>query len=304
MYKKATPLFLITQSPLHVGSGTELGFVDLPIQREKHTEFPKIESSGIKGCLREAFESRGETKDAVPILFGPEEGDKHAGCLGFTDGRLLLFPVKSVKKVAWITCPMVLNRFSQDLQICGKDLIPDNLQENVIPAGSQLIVKDNRVVLEELTFEVKEDKKNSGKCSHLANWLAEKVLPEDGIYDFLTEKIKKDIVVLSNDDFSYFVNNSTEIYTRTKINPETGTVQSGSLFTEEYLPSESIIYSIAMTTPVFKTNKDESNIFEEPGSPSEEKAMEFFLKGLPPVIQLGGNSTLGKGIVRIRAWRE
>ena len=29
--------------------------MDLPIQRERHTGFPKIEGSGIKGCVREAF---------------------------------------------------------------------------------------------------------------------------------------------------------------------------------------------------------------------------------------------------------
>jgi CRISPR-associated protein Cmr4 len=28
--------------------------------------------------------------------------------------------------------------------------------------------------------------------------------------------------------------------------------------------------------------------------------MEYFVEGLPPVIQLGGNSTIGKGIVRTR----
>ena len=57
MYKNAKPLFLICETPLHVGSGSDLGIVDLPIQRERHTNFPKIEASSLKGALREAFEN-------------------------------------------------------------------------------------------------------------------------------------------------------------------------------------------------------------------------------------------------------
>jgi|GEM_PF-6268950 len=56
MYKLAKPLFVHCQSPTHVGSGSDLGLVDLPIQRESHTGFPKIEASSLKGAIRENFE--------------------------------------------------------------------------------------------------------------------------------------------------------------------------------------------------------------------------------------------------------
>lgn len=58
MFKEAKPLFLICETPLHAGSGDELGVIDLPIQREKHTNFPKVEASSLKGALRESFESK------------------------------------------------------------------------------------------------------------------------------------------------------------------------------------------------------------------------------------------------------
>ncbi|HRI29847.1 MAG TPA: hypothetical protein PK715_17435, partial [Chitinophagales bacterium] len=32
---------LICETPLHAGTGDDLGFVNLPIQRERHTDFPK-----------------------------------------------------------------------------------------------------------------------------------------------------------------------------------------------------------------------------------------------------------------------
>jgi len=60
MFQISKPLFLICETPLHAGSGDSLGIVDLPIQREKHTSFPKIEASSLKGALREAFEEESE----------------------------------------------------------------------------------------------------------------------------------------------------------------------------------------------------------------------------------------------------
>ncbi len=105
MYQHADPLYLICETPLHAGSGSDLGIVDMPIQRERHTGFPKVESSGLKGCLREAFE-RGadepalikihaafgydadgvteETKKAIEAAFTDKETKEtqFAGCLG------------------------------------------------------------------------------------------------------------------------------------------------------------------------------------------------------------------------------
>ncbi len=82
MFKAARPLTIVVETPLHAGSGSELGVVDLPIQRERHTNHPKIEASTLKGCLREAF--RGQQAQHFPDLnnqykrlyiypvFGPE----------------------------------------------------------------------------------------------------------------------------------------------------------------------------------------------------------------------------------------
>lgn len=46
-------LFLHAQTSLHPGSGTALGVVDLPIQRERHTQWPLIPGSALKGILRD-----------------------------------------------------------------------------------------------------------------------------------------------------------------------------------------------------------------------------------------------------------
>jgi CRISPR-associated protein Cmr4 len=57
MFDRAAMLFLYTETPLHAGSGTSLGIVDLPIQRERTTGYPMIQASGLKGCLRDAVDS-------------------------------------------------------------------------------------------------------------------------------------------------------------------------------------------------------------------------------------------------------
>lgn len=351
MYKKASLLFLICESPLHAGSGSDLGVIDLPIQRERHTSFPKIESSSLKGSIREAFEgklSNEEDRKKIHLAFGYDdktpEGNgvkKHfgddkqfQGALGFTDARLLLFPVKSMKGVfAWITCKKVLEQFKRDFELTKTKLLDDVLreipkentdhnscvlqgipEENTVSRECGLIVSGSSIVLEEYTFRVTEDE----KTFQLADWLAKELFEENSYWQ---NHLKKNLVVLSNDDFTDFVNLSTEVVTRTKIDNETGTVQDGALFTEEYLPAESILYSLALFSPLFhnvktiepfmkyiedikKQNPDcnDSDIDERVSrdEDKEVKAIWEFFKNIPSVLQIGGNATIGKGLVRTK----
>ncbi len=301
MYDKANPLFLLCESPLHAGSGSGLGIVDLPIQREKHTGFPKIEGSSLKGSLREFFETKyghnGDDNEANTLaLFGSdsdaEEGKSQAGAMGVSDARLLLFPVKSMKGVfAWITCPRVLHRFKEDYELSGEELGLEIPPPGSVAPGSNLLLAGQRVVLEEYAFkEVQE----SEAVSALGEWLAGRLY--DG-QDYWSEKLKQDIFVLGDEDFQDFANLSTEVITRTKISSETGTVEPGALFTEEYLPSDALLYSVIFTRGEFQ-NKDK----DKEAVKAEEQLRTFFADTLneSPILQLGGNYTLGKGVLRTK----
>jgi CRISPR-associated protein Cmr4 len=320
MFKKSKLFFIIAETPLHPGSGGEIsGLVDLPIQRERHTNFPKIEASGLKGCIREAFENSNKQislnsqqtnindKKIISLVFGPEDAEEaHAGALAFTDARILLFPVKSLKGVfAWITCPMVLERFKEDLKLTGEKfnyLLPEQIKEGNcwISDGSTIFI-DDQIVLEEYTF--KAEKKNEVK--EIAKFFAQKIFPqqENDTYKFWREKLEKDLVILSDDDFEQFVTSSTEVITRTRINNVTGTVDTkrGGLWTEEYLPQDTILYSIAMASPV-RVEKDEAKGIFKADNPDKEaeRVLQFFELGIPDVIQIGGNQTIGKGFLRIQ----
>jgi len=332
MFRKIKPFFVITETSLHPGSGSELGIVDLPIQRERHTGYPKIEGSGLKGSLREAIENsdkeieinsqkirpKGKIKykegnvekeisyNYISLVFGPEPGDKYAGSIAFTDGRTLLFPVKSLKGIfGWITCPAVLERFKQDLIITDQaNRLPVNDfsgMVNTYPENSNLVIS-LKVVFEEYAFEVKPDE----KTTKIAKWFAEKIFSEKqdkDTYKYWREKLGKDLVVLSNNDFKEFTTSSTEVIARTVIDNKTGTAEN--LWYEEYLPPDTILYSLAMASPVRVEEDDKKGVLRAITPDKEaEKVMEFFTKGCPEILQIGGNQTIGKGIVRIQILNE
>lgn len=312
MYKIAKPFFMICQTPMHAGSGNDLGIVDLPIQREKETGFPKIEASGLKGSFRENFEEIfGQDDENLNFAFGPiNNNDSYASALGFTDARILLFPVKSMKGVyVYITCEKVLHRFLLDLnyvEIDDKFTIP---QKNTVPTSSNLIIEgkdgSENVSLEEYTFKINED----DKCKKLGEWLSKNIVPEGGLFNYMREKVKRDIIVVDDNDFSDFVNLSTEVITRTKIDSKTGTVEDGALFTEEFLPAETVMYSLALASPIFTDENKKPNIFKaeeskDKGKKEAQKVMDYFIKNLKEVIQIGGDATLGKGITRIKFFEQ
>jgi CRISPR-associated protein Cmr4 len=287
-----------------VGTGSDLGIIDLPIQRERHTGYPKIESSSLKGSLREAFERKpGISQEQVHRTFGfdsdsanglasagqffaDKKNQQFSGCIAVTDARLLLFPVKSQKGVfAWITCPRVVSRFVEEMREYCKinDEMLNPLHSGLTGENSNVLDGD-KVGLEEYIFERFTE---SEEVSNMGGFLASYLFPDPSNY--WADKLTKDIVVVSDDDFADFVQHSTEVITRNKIDNETGTVSDTALFTEEYLPSESLLYSLAMFAPEF-SNKQ--------GKMTEADVQKFFNLNLPPVFQIGGNASLGKGIVR------
>lgn len=325
MYKTAKPMFLIAETPIHAGSGSDLGYIDNPIQREKHTGYPKIESSSLKGAIRQAFESKIPKLDFMkPIVFDSdamkihrvfgldddgystkaENGQKSekdklhdafgeqkdfAGAIGFTDARILLFPVKSLKGTfAYVTCPRVLAKFKKEMEeICKveTDFEVPMITDAQVTIGCNLMLtaNSNQIQLDEYIYTV--EKKNDVKddINKIVKFIAENVFPNS----LTVADITQNLVIVSNDDFADFVKFGTEVSTRIKIDNETGTVKDGALFTVEYLPTETVMYSLVMFSPEFR--KAGMNVGE----------VESFFIYKPTYFQLGGDATLGKGIFNL-----
>jgi CRISPR-associated protein Cmr4 len=163
-------LYLFTRTPLHVGAGSSVGAIDQPIQRERHTGFPIIPASSIKGTLADTWSgglleetnAEGKTKKVrvrkdgtssdAAWLFG-SDSDLHAaaGAVQFTEASLLAFPIRSAKgSFAWITSPLILNRYRRALQ--ANDLSVADApgdEEAIFTKGGVLDVRDGQLVLEE-----------------------------------------------------------------------------------------------------------------------------------------------------------
>ncbi len=334
MYKKAMAMFMLCETSVHAGSGSELGIVDLPIQRERHTDYPVFHSSSIKGALRfnvdravsfwESFKKQWESSNSRGILlsdvssgerfrkifdavFGEKEvsSDKEsfASAIAITDGRILLFPVKSLRGTfAYITCPFVLNRLNRDLSKSGIRIesIPHNLEviegEALVTTQSDVTV-NNSVTLEEFTFAAK----GKEEITRLAETLAEIVLTDEEEYQYLKEKIQKSLVVLSDDDFREFVSQSTEVVARITIEYSKGIAKDGSLRYEENLPAESILYALIFAQDLNEGGKKKAGI--ENGEVSAKEVLSFVKMVIPDRIQLGGNETIGRGVLAINFYQ-
>jgi len=289
-------LFLHAHTPLHPGSGTALGFVDLPVQRERHTYWPVIPGSALKGILRDACRekeranydgSRRRANDEDPTLtavFGPgkiEDSDSHAGALAVTDARLLAFPVRSPKGVfAWVTCPAVLERLARDARLAGQSIpgLPLSLgkMEAACHEKSPLLFDDGSLVLEEFEFRRKSS------AGELASWIAANAVRDEAT----SKRIGTHLAVIPDDNFTHFARYATEITARIGLNYETKTVNKGALFYEEFLPSETIFYALVLAS--------ESRKRERGMKPTE--VVTYLQKNLPPFLQVGADETIGKGI--------
>ncbi len=306
MYKQKGYLTFYALTPIHMGSGQSVSFVDNVVQRERHTSYPTLWSSGIKGVLREYAYRVWQDKGKVNVIFGPEDGsDQYASCISITDAKVLLFPVRSVKGTfTWITCPFVLKRLKEDLKSIGKtDWPKKNNSEIEIPSlpikqtdkeiqvlikkDSELKIENEQVAFEEFVFNLKEDE----DVEKIAEYIYDNLLPQT---EFDKDFFENHFAIVSNDVFKDFVNYAVEIRTRIRIDQTTGTVKERALFSEELIPSESVFYSLVFISEPY----NKSSNLNSADDVSRELS-NLFLNG-HQILQLGADETLGKGFVKAK----
>ncbi len=302
-------LLLQAITSLHPGTGQSTGVVDLPIQREAHTRFPVYSASGLKGALRDEAEGKwGEASGLTKALFGSgadEQGQATtAGALAVTDARILAFPVRSLKRIFfWVTCPMVLERLRRDLELLDSGAAFGTVGEG--PGEGSAWVHpdagiDGELVLEEiaLTASPNDDLKA----------VAERIAALAGAADGFDPKR---FALVTNDDFGYFVQYATQVSARIRLNErKTTTGDGGNLWYEETLPSDTLLYALALchrSRTAASGDGDGGQQAESPAQSGEtavgsaawvadrldELAQDRFL-------QIGGNETVGQGWCRLR----
>jgi len=297
MFEKALIMYIYAVTPLHPGSGTAIsGTVDLPIQRERHTEFPLIQGSSLKGVLRNSANDVGIT-GKVKIKEGDKEVEKEwayvifgepdrVGGISVTDARILTFPVRTLKSVfGWITCPLVLDRYKRDLGLVRVTVnweIPKPINDEEAKVCKDSNVVDKHLYIEDLQLKCAEDENVNKIAKELSN-----ALPNNIAYKGIKEKLEKDLIIVSDDVFRDLVSLNTEVVTRIKIKPDTGTVETGGLWSEEYLPTDTVMYSLILI-PSKLNNLNPEDIMKQLTNYDER------------ILQIGGDETIGKGFALIK----
>lgn len=273
-----TSYFLHCKTSVHAGDGTSTGTIDNPIQREKTTGFPVFRDSTLRGAIRESFES-GEylrkSENFIPAFGHKNKGDQ-ASAIDIYPAKLLFFPVRSLEGVfAYVTCPLVLKRYLEDISEFHKKDFHFNvptLEKGKALFADKLAI-NNKLGLEEFLFEKAEE----------SNFEISK-LQIDSV-----NRLSTHWAIIDDTSFSYFTRLFTEKVTRNKINIKTGVADDTGLFNVENLPEESIL----CTTIGF------SNEFSKETDRKEAKEIQsYFKENLPKLIQLGGNKSIGKGLVQ------
>lgn len=279
-------LYLFTRTPLHVGAGSSIGAIDQPVQRERHTQFPIIPGSSIKGVLADLFnawedgkllkdEARNATKrtEDGATLFGlgasqDKNDNGQAGRLHFNQASLLAFPIRSAKGCfAWLTSPMILNRWAR---ANGKKISLPSIKENKAYFNAGTLGKTiagqstPSALFEDYLFHHAGD-------FELAKSLA-LGSSEDSLWQDLAEK---HLVLISDENLSHFVQTACEVAQHVVIDDETGTAKEGLLFNQENVPAETLFFA--------------------PISETKSGCLEILSKRLPNPIQLGGDATTGLG---------
>lgn len=292
-------LCLFTRTPLHVGAGASVGAIDQPVQRERHTGFPIIPASSLKGSFADQWNDgllKEQTKDGsvkkvrvnangevaeAAWLFG-SDSDKKAfgGSLILSEARVIAFPIRSAKgSYAWITCPLMLQRAIRDGVIPAHNLPTEPADDQAIFKPDSPLSLGDQIVLEEYSF-----KRAGAYPTETAAAIAG--LVEDELFKSVAERL----VILSNGMMSHFATTACEVAQHVRISDETGTAEGTGLFNQENVPADTLFYSLIHAT---KSRVTDGSFAEKSAADALEVFSDKISRG--KTFQFGGDASTGLG---------
>ncbi|MFD1425206.1 type III-B CRISPR module RAMP protein Cmr4 [Laceyella tengchongensis] len=262
---------LLAETMIHSGQGKQQGILDLPVSREKWTDYPFIAGSALKGAFRE--KAAAAKFPQLDDIFGSK---KCAAEIGFSDARLLLLPVRSLHRhYFWVTCPYLLERYLRDLELAGRmsKEINWSVNDNQVWVGQHCRVKE-MIYLEEFSYYVHNDA--------VVDQIIELITPLIH-HESVKRRLREQVVVISDDEFHYFAQYSLPIQYKNRLS---GKKTSESVWQEENLPPDTIMYALLIP------RVQESNAINAFG--------DFMRK--EPYLQIGGKESTGLGWFVTRLW--
>jgi CRISPR-associated protein Cmr4 len=296
MAEQAKMYWIHALTPVHVGSGEGAGFIDLPVLREKHTRWPYIPGSSVKGVLADSYRASVEARKTDPLLkaaFGLADDEDsttaNAGSLVFSDARLVCLPVRSLYGTfAWATTALALRRLRRDLTEAGVGASlaevdgPDKDDAILVPAGvSSLLVSAGKVYFNDLDFSAREDAEAASWSGELAKWL----FPDEEVWrtDFQNR-----FAIVSDTVFNHLSETATEVCPRIRISAEKKIVEGGALWYEESLPAETVTAGLVWCDRIYASAN---------GSLTPKALLDKYCSTAKR-LQIGGKASVGRGRVR------
>ena len=265
---------------LHVGSGeTNFGVIDNLIERDATTGFPCINSSGIKGAMKQMLHDEGVTSPDLKNIFGSDTDRNHGdtgsskkyqqGESNFLSAQILAIPVRSAKTpFVLATCPQIIRHFLT----FWKDLTnEDHVEKDSLQKFADLKPAIGKA------FCLKKEITDSNLGGMGINMVS---IPE-------TFKISDNIIsVFGNTEHPVYIisdENMIELCNDMNLPVIARNVledgESKNLWYEQVLPRESLLYFAVIW------GKDQQTIAEK--------------QILKKPLQLGGNASVGYGFTRL-----
>ena len=279
-------LWLETLSSTHVGTGRGLGYIDLPLHREKVTGWPMIPGSSIKGVVADSYQAgqkkrQGDReKERAFGIASDEAGQSRAGSLLFTDARLVCLPVRSFTgTLAWCTTLPILQQIARE---CHGPALPRDFGKKAAGVVDDSVLftqvgqRKKVVVLEEYDL----DAMHTREVLVWADWIAGRLFPNQPEWQ---ATFQKRFAILPEDLFNHLTETGTEVVTRVRIDEETGIVADGQLWTEESLPIGTILLGMIACDP-------------REGAQAQA-LLETYASG-EKNLQFGGKASVGRGRIR------
>jgi len=262
---------------LHVGSGdVDFGIIDGQVEKDPINAKPVIFSSGVKGALREYAKDYLEN-GKIENIFGVERSDNDkkqgkAGNVRFLTAYLVAIPVRAsmgVQSYYMVTTKNILLQFFQ-------------MQRDIENKESRCI-QDIKELDSDKNYYLNREKGGIG----VEGYEAEYEIPQElkqlrkFLEQHLESEFSKNVIILSEENMKEI---DLPVVARNHL--ENG--KSVNLWYEEIVPHESIFFMYMLSN----------------GTPTGDESLDELLELIKekPLIQFGGNMTIGNGFTIVERW--
>lgn len=275
-------VFVHALTPLHAGIGAGTDVIDLPIAREVSTGLPYLPGSSIKGTLRSHV---AKTNPGIAEkMFGPDtkNASEFAGAMQFSDAYVVAMPIRSLAGMfAWVTSPYLLLRLMRDAQQSGVNC-PNMVAD--VPAAGVVLTSTSKLRVGNTSNTVFEDIALQVVANTNADGWADVIAAGTNIAPAF---VKERFCIVSDDVMAFLLRTATEVRARVRLNDDK-TVQTGALWYEESLPTETILAGIVNVMPNTKTVASVNDMFGALAPLTDS------------LVQFGGKTTTGHGFCRMK----